>query len=53
VGESTVGERSKAAEERQFYNKGSYRGKNYKIKLKEFNSFSDHVILYKAWISEW
>jgi hypothetical protein len=29
-----------------------FRGKNDKIKLREANSFSDHVRLYKAWISE-
>jgi hypothetical protein len=29
-----------------------FRGKNDKIKLREANYFSDHVRLYKAWISE-
>jgi hypothetical protein len=28
------------------------RDKNNKIKLRETNSFSDHVRLYKRWISE-
>jgi hypothetical protein len=52
--ESTVGERSKVTEEDNFTinSVNLFRGENYKIKLKEANSFSGHVRLYKPWISE-